>query len=141
VDFIKDESAVRKKLCLNKSKIAHDMFYQENLKILAEINQEHILETLSKGPADEDIQNKNVLWRDLNLETLKMGDVFPSYYALNHITLDVDYITDSPSELIYFKLSDLQDIIPVTSFLFPFFLFYSQNFCKILRLIYLRVSK
>lgn len=89
------------------------MFYQENLKILTENNQEKILEVLSKGPNEEDFDNKNILSRDLVLETLKMGDIFPSFYALNHITLDVDYITDSPSELISFKLSDLQDIIPV----------------------------
>ncbi len=98
---------------LNKNKIAHDNFYQENLKIMLEINQEKILEVLSKGPSEDDINNNNVINKDLVLETLKMGDIFPSYYALNHFTLDVDYITESPSEIIYFKITDLEEIIPV----------------------------
>jgi hypothetical protein len=130
VDFIKDEGAVRKKLKLNKNNIAHDLFYQEKLKILSEINQEKILEVLAKGPTDEDIENKNILSRNLVLETLKMGDIFPSYYTLNHITLDVDYITDSPSELICFKLSDLEDLIPVLYFLFLLFLI-KENIFKL----------
>lgn len=116
VDFIKDENSLRKKYGLNKTKIAHDQFYQENLKILTEINQEKILEVLSKGPTEEDINNQNVIYRELILETLKIGDVFPSYYTLNHITLDIDFVTDSPSELIYFKISDLEEIVPVIKF-------------------------
>lgn len=116
MDFIKDETSVRKKLAINKNKIAHDHFYQENLKIITEINQEKILEFLSKGPSEDDYINKNIISRDLTLETLKMGDVFPSYYALNHITLDIDYITDSPSELVCFKITDLEEIIPVIFF-------------------------
>jgi len=83
------------------------------LKILNEINQEKVLAVLSKGPTQEDKENNNITTRELTLETLKTGDVFPSYYTLNHITLDVDFITDSLSELFCFKLSDLEEIIPV----------------------------
>lgn len=122
VDFIKDDSTIRKSLSTDKSKIAHDNFYQENLKILNEINQEKILAVLSKGPTKEDRDFNNVITRELTLETLKTGDVFPSYYTLNHITLDVDFVTDSLSELFCFKLSDLEEIIPVGFFFFVFFL-------------------
>lgn len=78
---------------------------------------------LSKGPTSEDIENKNIITRELTLETLKTGDVFPSYYSLNHLTLDVDFITDSLSELFCFKISDLEEIIPVRIFLFIFSIF------------------
>ena len=100
-------------MSIDKTKIAHDNFYQENLKIMGELNQEKILGVLSKGPSLEDLESGNILTRELLLETLKTGDIFPSYYTLNHITLDVDFITDSLSELFCFKISDLEEIIPV----------------------------
>ena len=107
---------MRKKLNINKTKIAHDNFYQENLTILNEINQEKILGVLAKGPTEEDFESHNVTTKELLLETLKTGDVFPSYYTLNHLTLDVDFITESLSELLTFKISDLEEMIPVRSF-------------------------
>jgi hypothetical protein len=68
---------------------------------------------LSKGPTEEDRENNNINTKELTLETLKTGDLFPSYYTLNHITLDVDFVADSLCELFSFKLSDLEEIIPV----------------------------
>jgi hypothetical protein len=49
----------------------------------------------------------------VTLETLKMGDIFPVYYTVNHQYLDVKYIADSPCELIVMKVTDMQEIIPV----------------------------
>jgi hypothetical protein len=107
---------------VDKTKIKHDNFYQENLKILSEMNQEKLMAVLSKGPTEEDKENNNITTKELTLETLKTGDVFPSYYTLNHITLDIDFVTDSLSELFTFKLSDLEEIIPV--------IFYIKYFIK-----------
>ena len=63
-------------------------------------------------------KNTNINEKDITLETLKMGDIFPSYHAVNNLYLDVFYEAESPCELIVIKLNDLQEIITVNKFLF-----------------------
>ena len=68
---------------------------------------------LSKGPTDEDRQKQNIETKELQLETLKMGDIFPSYHISKFITLDVEFVAESPVELISLRIGDLNDAIPV----------------------------
>lgn len=65
------------------------------------------------GPSDEDIQSENCIKKEIGLETLKAGDIFPCYFCVNNLSLTVDFISESPCEIIIMKLSDIQEQIPV----------------------------
>lgn len=117
--FVKDDSIVKKKL--NDYKNLRSVSY-DDLKILKEINGEKLIDILAQGPTQEDIdENSNVIQRNITLESLKMGDIFPSYYSSNNLTLDVYYEAESPCDLIVVKLSDLQEIVNVKILLKLFF--------------------
>ena len=45
------------------------------------IEEEKVIEQLAKGPSDEDYERKNVILKDITLESMKMGDVFPAYFV------------------------------------------------------------
>ncbi len=107
---IKDESQIRKKL--NEYKKLNCYSY-DDIKYLKELNEELILEKLSLGPSEEDLERKNYMVKDIVLEILKMGDIFPTFYTINGIVLDVYFQCESPCELICFKVGDLQDNVPV----------------------------
>lgn len=74
--------------------------------------EENINSILIKGPSEQDILNNNYYEQDVNLEILKIGDIFPTYYASNNISLDARFIAETPCELIVIKFNDLVDIIP-----------------------------
>ena len=59
-------------------------------------------------------QNYTIIDKNITLETLKIGDIFPSYYAINSLYLDVNFEADTPCEFIAMKLSDIQEIVPDT---------------------------
>jgi len=42
-----------------------------------------------------------------------MGDVFPVYYVIKYNILDVEFIAESPCELILMKMNDVADTVPV----------------------------
>ncbi len=42
-----------------------------------------MIEILAKGPSEADIMKGNYISKEITLETLKIGDIFPSYYAVN----------------------------------------------------------
>jgi hypothetical protein len=57
-----------------------------------------------------------VLLKDITLESMKMGDVFPAYFAIvgfSNENENLSFVADSPCELISMKLSDLQEGVPV----------------------------
>ena len=115
IKFIKNEKKFmeneRKKLKKNQQKKKN--FY-EDLNSKTQIENDIILEKMSLGPSEEDIENDNYINKDLTLETLKIGDIFPSYYTINGLNLDVSFIADNPSDIIIVKLTDIQDIMPET---------------------------
>ena len=115
IKFIKNEKKFmeneRKKLRKNQQKKKN--FY-EDLNSKMQIENDIILEKMSLGPSEEDIENDNYINKDLTLETLKIGDIFPSYYTINGMNLDVSFIADNPSDIIIVKLTDIQDIMPDT---------------------------
>ena len=115
IKFIKNEKkfmeSERKKLRKNQQKKKN--FY-EDLNSKMQKENDIILEKMSLGPSDEDIENNNYINKDLTLETLKIGDIFPSYYTINGMNLDVSFIADNPSDIIIVKLTDIQDIMPET---------------------------
>ena len=115
IKFIKNEKKFmeneRKKLRKNQPKKKN--FY-EDLNSKMQIENDIILEKMSLGPSEEDIENDNYINKDLTLETLKIGDIFPSYYTINGLNLDVSFIADNPSDIIIVKLTDIQDIMPET---------------------------
>ncbi len=78
--------------------------------MLKEINSEKLVDILSSGPTEDDKQSNNVISKNITLESLKMGDIFPSYFSFNNLPLDVYYEAENPCELIVIKLSDLQEI-------------------------------
>ena len=73
-----------------------------------------MIELLAKGPTEDDILKGNYISKEITLETLKIGDIFPSYYAVNGLHLDVNFEADTPCEFIAMKLSDIQEIVPET---------------------------
>ena len=115
IKFIKNEKKFmeneRKKLRKNQPKKKN--FY-EDLNSKMQIENDIILEKMSLGPSEEDIENDNYINKELTLETLKIGDIFPSYYTINGLNLDVSFIADNPSDIIIVKLTDIQDIMPET---------------------------
>jgi hypothetical protein len=42
-----------------------------------------------------------------------MGDIFPPYYSMNNIPLDVFYQAETPCEVIVININDLYDILKV----------------------------
>ena len=104
------------------------MYSYEDFKLIKELNSEKLTDILAKGPTEQDIIDKNVTSKLINLEVLKMGDLFPSYYCINNLHLDINYEADSPCELITIKLSDLQEVINV------FFIFIFRNQSSLLKL-------
>ena len=63
----------RKKLRKNQPKKKN--FY-EDLNSKTQIENDIILEKMSLGPSEEDIENDNYINKDLTLETLKIGQIF-----------------------------------------------------------------
>jgi cAMP-dependent protein kinase regulator len=118
IKFIKNEKKFmeneRKKLRKNNNKKNKNYNNFDDLNTKLQIENDLILEKMSLGPSNEDIENENYINKDLTLETLKIGDIFPSYYTINGINLDVSFIADNPSDIIIVKLTDIQDIIPDT---------------------------
>jgi CRP-like cAMP-binding protein len=110
ISFIKDESPVKNKLNKNLKKMSSSF---EDIKYFKDINNEKVLETLSNGPSQEDIEKGNIFNKDITLESLKMGDIFPAYYAANDKKLDVNYYADSPCDIIALKLNDFKQILKV----------------------------
>ena len=111
IKFIKNEKkVVKKRLRKNRSQFLDF----NDLNNRQQIEHERTLELLALGPNEEDIKENNYINKNITLEILKLGDIFPSYYAINGLFLDVQFEADNPCELIVVKLSDIQEIIPDT---------------------------
>jgi len=109
VPFIKDETAIRKK-------VAQENFNNYGIKVDKAQEEEKVIEILARGPTKEDYDKNNVLLKDITLESMKMGDVFPAYFAIvgfSNENENLSFVADSPCELISMKLSDLQEGVPV----------------------------
>jgi len=87
--------------------------YINNLNKSREFSEDKFIEIISMGPTEEDLNQNNFERKTINLEVLKPGDMFPCYFCVNKITLDVDYISESPCEVIIMKISDIQELFPV----------------------------
>ena len=112
IKFIKNEKKYRRE---GKKNLAKKEFIDFNeLNIREQIENDKIIDQLSLGPTTEDLEKKNYISKEITLETLKIGDIFPSYYAMNSLCLDVNFEADTPCEFISMKLTDLQEIIPET---------------------------
>ena len=110
VKFIKDDKRFRKQ---SKKNLAKKEFIDfSDLNNRQQIENDKIIEQLSEGPTLEDLEKSNYISKEITLETLKIGDIFPSYYAINSLLLDVNFEADTPCEFISIKLSDLQEIVP-----------------------------
>jgi len=116
--IIKDETQVRKKL--NEYKKLNCYSY-DDMKYLKELNEELILEKLSLGPSEEDIEKNNYIIKEIVLENLKMGDIFPTFHSVNGVVLDVYFQCESPCELICFKVGDMQDNVTVKYYIKKYF--------------------
>ena len=66
------------------------------------------------GPNDEDFKEDNYIKKNITLEILKIGDIFPAYYSSNELYLDVQFESDNPCELIELDISNIKEIIPET---------------------------
>ena len=111
IAFIKDELKVKKRrLKKNLSEIL-DFEKYRNYKIM---EKEKMKEILSYGPSQQDLQEDNYVNKKITLEILKIGDIFPSYYACNELYLNVEYESDNPCELIEIDINNIKEIIPDT---------------------------
>lgn len=97
VKFCKNESLKTKKSIKTPYKLVQSQ----------EVEQDKIIEKLSEGPSEKAIEEGNYKTRNVVIETLKLGDIFPTYYAFTGNYLDVQYVADSPSEFIKIKLADM----------------------------------
>lgn len=105
--MIKDESNLKNKIR------KESLCWIENLIKSKEFSEDKFIEVLSIGPSEEDIKNENYIKKNIGLETLKTGDIFPCYFCVNNISLSVDFIAESPCEVIIMKISDIQELLPV----------------------------
>ena len=111
INFIKNEAKVKKRsLKRNLSEIL-DFEKYRNYKIM---QKEKMKEILSFGPSEQDMKEDNYERKQITLEILKIGDIFPSYYACNELYLDVQFESDNPCELIEIDTGNIKEIIPDT---------------------------
>ena len=111
IAFIKDESKIRqKRMKRNRSQIIDFNNYNNR----QQIERERILEILSHGPNEQDIKEENYINKNITLEILKIGDIFPAYHSSNELYLDVQFESDNPCELIELDISNIKEIIPET---------------------------
>jgi CRP-like cAMP-binding protein len=108
--FIKNENKIKKRMKRNNSQIMDFNDYTNR----QQIEHEKFLEILSLGPNDEDFKEDNYIKKNITLEILKIGDIFPAYYSSNELYLDVQFESDNPCELIELDISNIKEIIPET---------------------------
>ena len=111
IKFIKNEQKVKKRQ-LRKTKSQILSF--EEYKNRKELEKQKMKEILSFGPTSQDLQENNYINKEITLEVLKIGDIFPSYYACNELFLDIQFESDNPCELIEIDISNIKEIIPET---------------------------
>lgn len=76
-------------------------------------SEDNLINHLSIGPNEDEMKRNKYCKKDLVIETLNFGDIFPAYFAIHNYPLDVDFIADSPLEILTIKLNDLKEIVPV----------------------------
>ena len=114
IKFIKNEAKIRRQEINKYNKKKTSFTNYEDIDRIKQIENDKILDILSIGPSEEEINNGEYITRDITLETLKIGDIFPSYYSLNGYHLDVTFEADNPCDIIVVKLMDIQELIPET---------------------------
>ena len=122
IQFIKNDSKLRqKRMKKNKSQILdfNDYYNRQQME------KEKLLELLALGPNEDDIKEDNYVNKNITLEILKIGDIFPPYYSSNELYLDVQFESDNPCELIELDISNIKEIIPET---FEFIKKYSKPY-------------
>lgn len=112
VKFFKNERKIKNEMLKHQKKYAFTNFEDMNTRM--EFQHEKVLEVLAQGPSKEDIDNGNYIDKEITLETLKIGDIFPSYYCMNSLYLDVTFEASNPCDVILIKLTDIQEITPDT---------------------------
>lgn len=112
IQFVKDDRKLKKERNIKNHRIAFTNF--EDLNNRQQHDNDQLLELLSLGPSADDLKEGNYITKEITLETLKIGDIFPSYYSINYSYLDVKFIADNPCDLIVIKLSDIQEIVSDT---------------------------
>ena len=111
IRFIKNESKIKqKRIKRNRSQILDFNDYNNR----QQIEKEKLLELLALGPNEEDIKEDNYVNKNITLEILKIGDIFPPYYSSNELYLDVQFESDNTCELIELDISNIKEIVPET---------------------------
>ena len=122
IKFIKDETKLRqKRMKRNRSQILDYNDFNNR----QQMEKEKLLELLSLGPSEEDIREENYINKNITLEIIKIGDIFPSYYSSNELYLDIQFESDNPCELIEIDISNIKEIVPET---FEFIKKYSKPY-------------
>lgn len=111
IKFIKNESKVKKR---RLRKNLSDILDFEKYRNYKKMEKEKMKEILSFGPSEQDLLEDNYINKEITLEILKIGDIFPSYYACNELYLDVKFESDNPCELIEIDIGNIKEIIPDT---------------------------
>ena len=110
IKFIKDDKKLRKEKSKNLTKDRFTNFDDLNNRL--QIENDKMIEKLAIGPSEKDIDNGKYIEKEIVLETLKIGDIFPTYFVINSQILDVQFEADTPCETITIKLSDIQEFVP-----------------------------
>lgn len=87
----------------------------ENFDKSNEISEDKLIDILSYGPSKQDILKDNFTTKDIVIEKLKKGDIFATFFCVNKIESDVDFIVDNIKgcEIVKIKLNDIQELQPV----------------------------
>ena len=111
ISFVKDEKHLRKRIQNEMGLNLKKVVSFEDRKILREKLDERVNLELIKGPTSADIENNNYIEKEVLLETLRIGDIFPAFFTISGKKLDVSYISETPCDLIMIKLHDLCDMV------------------------------
>lgn len=116
--FIKNENKVKRSVMNENKSHAFTSFNDMNSRL--ELENEIVLERLSIGPTEEEIKNNECVTKEITLETLKIGDIFPTYFTINSVYLDVTFEANNPCDLIQVKLADIEELKETLNFLKKF---------------------
>lgn len=110
VKFIANVNSIRNEL-LDQVKNDNSLKRPEQRQLAREKAEDKLSAIIVNGPSKDDIDNFNYVEKEVLVETLRIGDIFPSYYSVNGIKLDVKFTTETPCELILIKIHDLIDML------------------------------
>ncbi|MCQ2818609.1 MAG: cyclic nucleotide-binding domain-containing protein [archaeon] len=106
IQFYKDDTKIKR--AVKRKEGRQDFVSFEDMEVRHELRNEKVLQQLAKGPSEDEILNGESEEKDITVEMLRIGDVFPTFYSLNKLYLDVNFAAENPCEVIMIKENDIE---------------------------------